>query len=377
MQKGSGRERASRPKSVQGQSVVSARPPHLEFLDRHKGTLPGIIGEAELETLNAGLNLLFARLREARRQFQEEGDAGRLGAFTALGALWQFIVLFKQPHAETLHVPVLKLLDALAALDNNAVEPIIKPTRRPGRAPSSHAHLALKGHVAGTVRRLVAAGVNHKDAYKQVAQLLQRLGVRPERGLGHITAATVRNWCNEVSADVSRQGTAAQMYETMFASSEEARFSKLSQADIRRSLENLGAIQLPRAEEKSYLTPPFSQPSLVVSRRHPLPLRSIEDANKEMAGTELLTAKECAAYRRCSERKQDRERGEGRGPPYVRDGARIFYRRADVDHFIAAHVCGGERGADATREASAVRISSDTVADRRQSPRRRGRPAMT
>jgi hypothetical protein len=97
-------------------------------LDRHKGTLPGIIGEAELETLNAGLNLLFARLREARRR--EEGDAGRPGAFTALGALFQFIVLFKQPHAETLYVPVLKLLDALAALDNNAVEPIIKPTRR-------------------------------------------------------------------------------------------------------------------------------------------------------------------------------------------------------------------------------------------------------
>jgi len=62
-----------------------------------------------------------------------------------------------------------------------------------------------------------------------------------------------------------------------------------------------------------------------------------------MAETEILTPKESAAYRRCSERKQDRERAEGRGPAYVRIDGRIFYRRSDVDRFIAAHVCGGER----------------------------------
>jgi hypothetical protein len=48
-----------------------------------------------------------------------------------------------------------------------------------------------------------------------------------------------------------------------------------------------------------------------------------------MAETEILTPKESAAYRRCSERKQDRERAEGRGPPFVRIDGRIFYRRSD------------------------------------------------
>jgi hypothetical protein len=66
-----------------------------------------------------------------------------------------------------------------------------------------------------------------------------------------------------------------------------------------------------------------------------------------MTWTELLTPKECAAGRRCSVRKLDRERAEGRGPPYIRIDGRVFYRRADVEQFIAAHVCGGDRASPA------------------------------
>src|SRR5215472_10748525 len=56
-----------------------------------------------------------------------------------------------------------------------------------------------------------------------------------------------------------------------------------------------------------------------------------------MTETELLTSRECAAWRRCSVRKLDRERAEGRGCPYVRIDGRVFYRRADVERFIEAH----------------------------------------
>jgi len=61
-----------------------------------------------------------------------------------------------------------------------------------------------------------------------------------------------------------------------------------------------------------------------------------------MAQTELLTPRESAAYRRCSIRKQDRERADGRGPPYIRIDGRIFYRRSDLDCFLTAHLTGGE-----------------------------------
>ena len=60
-------------------------PPHLEFLLQSQGTLPEFITEADLETLNSGLRFLFAHLRNARQQFENEGDGGRLAAVAALG----------------------------------------------------------------------------------------------------------------------------------------------------------------------------------------------------------------------------------------------------------------------------------------------------
>jgi hypothetical protein len=63
-----------------------------------------------------------------------------------------------------------------------------------------------------------------------------------------------------------------------------------------------------------------------------------------MTSTKLLTPKECTRWRRCSVRKLDRERAKGRGPRYVRIDGRVFYRPTDLDLFISAHVCGGDRG---------------------------------
>ena len=61
-----------------------------------------------------------------------------------------------------------------------------------------------------------------------------------------------------------------------------------------------------------------------------------------MTEIELLTPQEYAEYRRCAVRTLDRERAEGRGCPYVRLGARILYRRADIDRYMEAHVRGGD-----------------------------------
>jgi excisionase family DNA binding protein len=57
---------------------------------------------------------------------------------------------------------------------------------------------------------------------------------------------------------------------------------------------------------------------------------------------ELLTPQEYAEYRRCSLRTLDRERADGRGCPYVRLGARILYRRSDIDRYMEAHLRGGD-----------------------------------
>ena len=197
-------------------AVASDDPPFLEFWKRAKGTLPETIGEADLSTLNSALGFLFGGLRRAQAQFEREKDNGRWGAFTALGAYWMFITLFRTPHEEGLEVPILRLQDALVGLDHNRIEPILKPVRRCGRAPASHPYACVKGHAAATVQLLLQKGLARGDAHRAVARQLRHL-VRPARGSGPITATTVRNWCDEVSRDVDRHGTAAQMYDYILA----------------------------------------------------------------------------------------------------------------------------------------------------------------
>ena len=56
-----------------------------------------------------------------------------------------------------------------------------------------------------------------------------------------------------------------------------------------------------------------------------------------MFDSELLTPQEYARYRRCSLRTLDRERALGTGCPYVKIGARILYRRSDIERFFDSH----------------------------------------
>src|SRR5437868_10064428 len=104
-------------------------PGFVEFLDRAKGTLPEVIAQTDLDTLNKGLDFLFGHLRQARQQF--EGGDGRHAAYTALGAMSRFIMLFNTSLAEGLHMPIVHLQSALADLENNFVSPVPHSGRPP------------------------------------------------------------------------------------------------------------------------------------------------------------------------------------------------------------------------------------------------------
>jgi hypothetical protein len=203
------------------------RLPDFEFAFRMKGTLPETVTAGDLEILNSALRILFADLRRAQQRFQEGEANGRAGATDALGAVWRFIILFEGPFSETLHTPILSLQDALRTLDRNNVLPLLKPVARRGRAKSSDTREALKGHVAGTVQRLLSTGLKPDAAHRRVAKELGKLGVRPERGSGDITATTVRHWCDDVAADVGRRGPAAFVYDGMLTDCERQKFSRL------------------------------------------------------------------------------------------------------------------------------------------------------
>jgi hypothetical protein len=212
------------PRPSTGSRSVPDDPPFLKFLKQTNKTLPETIGKADLSTLNEALGFLFARLRQARERFEKEGDDGRQGACTALSAFWQFITLFKKPLEETLHVPILRLHDALAGLDEGRTEPIVKAVRRRGGAPSSHAYDSIKGHAVATVQLLQLTGLTRDDARRVVARQLSNLGVRPERGSGPVTATTLRNWGDKISSDFGRLSTAAMVHDDKLTPEEKERF---------------------------------------------------------------------------------------------------------------------------------------------------------
>jgi hypothetical protein len=208
-------------------SHAQERDPYIEFFTRHKDTLAEVITPSELQILNSALRSLFASLREIRPLYQNaDAEDRRRAICVALIFYCRFIQLFRKPLEERLDVPILHLIDALAGLNDNLVLPILQSIPKEGRSKSSGVHNALKGLVAATVTYLCENRFRTADAHKALAQWLNTLGVRSERGSGDITPNTVRNWCAEVSSlGKTSTATAAIMCNKMLAESERKRLA--------------------------------------------------------------------------------------------------------------------------------------------------------
>jgi hypothetical protein len=90
--------------------------------------------------------------------------------------------------------------------------------------------------------RLLQTGLDRQEAHKRVANLLTKLGVRPARGSGPVTATTVRTWCDDIASDVGQHGTAAIVYTDMFDLAEQERFLALPKDQAKRfALKSLAA----------------------------------------------------------------------------------------------------------------------------------------
>lgn len=161
--------------------------------------LPERIEAADIETLNKALAALFDELRFASSLPPGEAQ-GRQGAVVALRAAWKFLMQFESVLAETLHVPLLNLSSALLALNENNVEPILRPTKRSGRAASSPRRYALIGIAVGAVMRLEWTGHLPANANRAVARKLNTLGIKPTRGKNGVTADTLRRWREQINA---------------------------------------------------------------------------------------------------------------------------------------------------------------------------------
>jgi hypothetical protein len=165
--------------------------------------------------LNEALRYLFAELREA---FQQSGaSTDREGALRAVEAVSKFLMLFRVVQDEQLHLPFAALDNALKALDQNVVLPLVTPKQHSGRGLATEGRRVVMGAAAYVVASLQRLGTNRRDACEAVAKALRTCGVRPSRGSGVLTARTVREWCDAVSADYGRHTPAAQTFDRLSA----------------------------------------------------------------------------------------------------------------------------------------------------------------
>jgi hypothetical protein len=181
------------------------------------GTLPEVLGPADLPTLNNGLRYLFEELREAQTAFV--GGSHLDGVYSALVAIYAFVSLFRAAGTEGLMVPLMELESALWALDEGVTEPLLRPVRRAkaGRPKASQLRQEFLGTVAYTVQQLREVGYSLPEAHQVVADELNSLGAKPDRGSDRFTARTIRDWCERVSEDVGRHLPAAQRYTQLAA----------------------------------------------------------------------------------------------------------------------------------------------------------------
>jgi hypothetical protein len=191
-----------------------------EFVEKFGGTLPEVITEANLPILNEGLRLFFAELRVAAKWFHTgEGD-GRGGAVMSVDALWKFIALFDRPLSEGLHMPAQSHFDELTHENPRHLTGVQQ---------------VIRGQAAGTVKRLMQAGLSQHEAHKQVAKVLVKHRVSKQRHGQQISANTVRYWCEDVAADVSRKGMAAIAFDRMFTEMDNTFYASLPSDGERRN----------------------------------------------------------------------------------------------------------------------------------------------
>ena len=92
------------------------------------GSLPEVLGPADLPKLNEGLRYLFKELRDAQATFIRGNDLDIV--YLSLVAVYAFMSLFQTVGTDDLMLPLMALESALWALDEGVTEPLLRPVRQ-------------------------------------------------------------------------------------------------------------------------------------------------------------------------------------------------------------------------------------------------------
>lgn len=199
-----------------------------------------------LPALNRLFRDLTRGLRIGLEQYRSGENGGRDGAVLSLHIIAHVLVGHKVIRDEGLLVPLIALANALDALAQNNILPLVRPPRRSGRAASSDLGSAIQAQAVCTVLRLQEFGVKPAAACELVAAVVKRTGLKPSRigspvadQVPSITGRTIRNWRERAAAGNADTLTAAvQMF-----SEKQIDLDHLSKEQAQEKLlENLGYV---------------------------------------------------------------------------------------------------------------------------------------
>jgi hypothetical protein len=209
--------------------------------------------------VDAALDTLFAGLREAKRQFETGTDAGRAGAVHAVETCMKFLSVFQPVLDAGLNAPLLAINNALLALDDGKVLPIIAPETRRGRRPDSAMRNSLKGGVIFTVDRLQRTGLAPRDAMRRVVSVLRKEGFASAERM--VDLITVRGWAQAMAREPD--GEAAQTYNGLVAKIPLTDYRGRDVESVRRAYlaELADIIRSTRGAEEKPIAPPADNES--------------------------------------------------------------------------------------------------------------------
>ena|ERR1039458_468167 len=144
-------------------------------------------------------------LKEAYGQFLNGEDGGRAGVIKALGWVIAFLSKLEPLAEERGLVPLKVLAGALGGLDHHSVQPLLTPSRPDNRPQGAGLRVMVKAMAVYIVTVLTASGAKPKDAYKDVAEVLNKDEIKSLGSKDPINAKTVQNWKKKISAGTDKE----------------------------------------------------------------------------------------------------------------------------------------------------------------------------
>ncbi len=192
------------------------------------------------------LTLFLDRLQEARADLDRAPNM-RIPVLFALNAVREFLLSVDKAKSQDLGRPFDLLSCALCDLDDARVSPLLQPPKKKrGGQRASESWALLSSVTALSVEMLISSGMKESDAECKAAAALRRANIPHPRRSGLVTARTVKEWRDKISADVSRADWASQVYDDMKKSWDRPSLTGTAlQNQVLVALEKTGAEYLP------------------------------------------------------------------------------------------------------------------------------------